>query len=140
MRRILCPHCQNRKLPTSRVPKDVVVVMPCPECSELVVLFRSKALALDRRILQSGSHEERKMHIAGIIAEFLEPGLMKFAFQEPSLATEFGDDDDDDDAISLSDTDVEDDTVPISEDDVKDFARIHLRRIDDGDYFRRHLG
>jgi len=104
------------------------------------VLFRSKALALDRRILQSGSHEERKMHIAGIIAEFIEPGLMKFAFQEPSLATDFGDEDEDD-VVDLTDSaNFDDDSAPISEDDVKDFARIHLRRIDDGDYFRRHLG
>src|SRR5262245_40469650 len=79
MDRPMCPHCNSGQLAVARVPKDVVVVMPCPACSRLVVMCRRKALALDRAILERGSQQERKMHIAGIIAEFLEPGLLKFA-------------------------------------------------------------
>lgn len=140
MERIICPHCRSRRLAAARVPKDVVVVMPCPSCSELVVLFRRKALALDREILENGTHQERKMHIAGIIAEFLEPGLLKFALSQPPMDND--DDDQDDDALFDNAEEDEEDpgAPPITEKDVRDFARVHLRRIDNPDYFKRHLG
>ena len=51
MERLTCPHCRSGRLAGAPVPKDVVVVMPCPACSGLVVMFRKKALALDRKIL-----------------------------------------------------------------------------------------
>ncbi len=104
------------------MPKDVVVVMPCPSCSELVVLFRRKALALDREILENGTHQERKMHIAGIIAEFLEPGLLKFALSQPPIDS----DEEEDEEEGLFDN-LEDDepqAPPITERDVRDFARV----------------
>ena len=134
MDRVMCPHCQSRKIASARVPRDVVVVMPCPACSELVVFFRRKVIALDRKVLEGGTRHERKMHIATIIAEFLEPGLLKFAIPEPVV---HDDDSDDDDFLEA---DAEPQLPPISEREVREFTRIHLRRLDNADYFRRHLG
>src|SRR3990172_6135854 len=81
MRVCTCPHCGNPRIVTSKVPKDMVVVLPCPNCHELVVLFRSKVIGLNKRILENGTREERKAHIAEIITEFLDEGLFGF----PSL-------------------------------------------------------
>jgi hypothetical protein len=134
MDRLVCPHCHSGRLAGAPVPKDVVVVMPCPACSGLVVMFRKKALALDRKILQAGSQQDRKMHIAGIIAEFLEPGLLKFA----TASGDFEPEPDQPEAaakVEISSSD----KPPISEDEVREFARVALRRIDDGEYFKRHL-
>jgi hypothetical protein len=113
--------------------KDVVVVMACPACSGLVVMFRRKALALDRGIIERGSQQERKMHIASIIAEFLEPGLLKFATATGDFEPEMGQED------SAPAEQPSDARPPISDDEAKEFARVNLRRIDDAEYFKRHF-
>lgn len=133
MDRVICPHCQSRRISSARVPKDVVVVMPCPACSELVVFFRRKVIALDRKVLEAGTRQERKMHIATIIAEFLEPGLLKFHIPEPFVHDSDSDEDD------IIDGENEPELPPISEREVREFTRVHLRRLDNAEYFRRHL-
>jgi hypothetical protein len=134
MNRVVCPHCRSGRLAESVIPKDVVIVKQCPACGELVVMFRRKVLALDRKILERGTTHERKMHIAGIIAEFLEPGLLKFA----AAAADFEPDEDTetDDAIAEPTPAKK----PISEDELREFARVQLRQIDNREYFKRHLG
>lgn len=134
MDRVICPHCQSRRIASTRVPKDVVVVMPCPACSELVVFFRRKVIALDRKVLEGGTRHDRKMHIASIIEEFLEPGLIKFRIPEPIVS------DDDTDEEEFLNADDEPELPPISDREVREFTRIHLRRLDNAEYFRRHLG
>ena len=135
---VICPHCKTHRIVTSRVPKDVIVVMPCPACHELAVVFRSKVIALSRRILERGSFDERKNHLAQVIAEFLEAGMLPFQ-QE-------GDDED----IPLGRFEgsgrrrraakkaVQPD--PISDEEVDRFSRIELKRLDNPAYFRRHFG
>ena len=134
MNRLHCPHCRSGRLAESAIPKDVVVVKQCPACGELVVMFRRKVLALDRKILERGTTHERKMHIAGIIAEFLEPGLLKFA----AATTDFEPDED----VDLEmDSDIQAEEIkPISDDELRDFARVQLRQIDNREYFKRYLG
>ncbi len=133
MDRLVCPHCHSGRLAGAPVPKDVVVVMPCPACSGLVVMFRKKALALDRKILQAGTQQDRKMHIAGIIAEFLEPGLLRFANASGDFEPET------DQPATATTVENATEKPPISEDEVREFARVALRRIDDREYFKRHL-
>ncbi len=133
MDRLVCPHCHSGRLAGAPVPKDVVVVMPCPACSGLVVMFRKKALALDRKILQAGTQQDRKMHIAGIIAEFLEPGLLKFANASGDFEPET------DQPATATTVKNATEKPPISEDEVREFARVALRSIDDREYFKRHL-
>lgn len=76
------------------------------------------------------------MHIASIIAEFLEPGLLKFEIPRPFVHSADSDDDEDE----LLEDDVEPELPPISEREVREFTRVHLRRLDNADYFKRHLG
>ena len=74
------------------------------------------------------------MHIAGIIAEFLEPGLLKFAIPEPFI------DDEDAEEEDFLEADREPELPPISERELKEFTRVQLRRLDNPEYFKRHLG
>lgn len=136
MNRVVCPHCRSGRLAESVLPKDVVIVKQCPACGELVVMFRRKVLALNRKILERGTTHERKMHIAGIIAEFLEPGLLKFA----AAAADFEPNDIEADGEESAPPPRRQGKKPISEDELREFARVHLRQIDNGDYFKRHLG
>ena len=42
---VVCPHCKSHQVLTTKVRRDVVVVMPCPSCHEWVILFRDKVIA-----------------------------------------------------------------------------------------------
>ncbi|MDZ4857819.1 MAG: hypothetical protein SGI88_02470 [Candidatus Hydrogenedentes bacterium] len=131
-----CPHCGAPRILLSRIPKDVVVVLTCPNCTELVVVFRHRAAGLSRRVIEQGSVSEKKDHIAEIITEFLDPSM--FNFGPGGLG---GDDDSDDGeeitALTVSDAPV---TGPISANEIEQFVRVDLNRIDESRYFREHFG
>ena len=95
MSEVTCPHCGKTRIMTTRIPRDVVVMLPCPECHELVVLFRGKAIPLNREVLQNGTKEERRNHIAEIVEECLPPELfsevVNWDFTDAGLPIAFGD-------------------------------------------------
>ncbi len=108
--------------------------MPCPSCGELVVFFRKKVIGVNRKILEQGTLEERKMHLASVIAEFIEPGMFRLEWPAiKGVSDDFFDDapvgDDDPEWLS-----------PISDRDVENFTRIQLERLDDSKYFKKHFG
>jgi predicted RNA-binding Zn-ribbon protein involved in translation (DUF1610 family) len=133
---VSCPHCGHRRIATLKASRDVVVILPCPACQELVVLFRHKAIALSREVIENGSFDERKNHIAEIVAEFLEPGVL------PNLTLGAGrpergpGEDDAPDGADLAD----EEENPISDTEFQRFVRVDLERIDESTYFRRHFG
>lgn len=129
---VACPHCGNKRIVTTRVPKDVVVVLPCPECRELVVLFRSRVIAISRRILEHGTFEERKQHLAEIIAQFLEPDMFA-ADPDGSQPGEIR-------SERLADDAEADEESLISDEEVERFVKVDLKRLDDTAYFKRHFG
>ncbi len=129
MNYVVCPHCKAHRIVTTKMPKDVVVVIPCPACHELVVLFRNKAIGLSRKILEHGTLEQRKAHLANVIAEFLEPEMFsmergKYSEEGDRLAQKSGDDP----------------AAPISEQEIERFIQVDLKRIDDAAYFKKHFG
>jgi hypothetical protein len=139
MKLVLCPHCKAHRIATSKVPKEVVVVMPCPNCHELVIVFRQKAIALDRRVIENGTMEERKAHLADVIAEFIEPGMFEFRGLDPETASAL-EEDNDVSSDATDDEEAEEDEQPISQLEVDRFVKIDLKRLDDPVYFRRHFG
>ena len=132
-----CPHCGNHRIVTQRVPKDAVVVMQCPNCSELGVFFRNKVMALNRQILENGSIEEKKAHIAEIIAEFLEPGMLNFPM---SGMLREGDDESMGDGDEFPEMDSALADAPISQTDMDEFLELELHRIDEEHYFKKYFG
>lgn len=117
----------------SRVPKDVVAVLTCPNCSELVVVFRQHAAGLSRRVIEQGSFSEKRDHIAEIITEFLDPSI--FQFEAPEADGTGGDVDP---PISANgDTPLRE---PISQKEVEQFVRVDLNKIDEAQYFKKYFG
>lgn len=138
---IACPHCKSRRIVARKVPKEVVVVMACPSCNELLVLFRKKVVALDRNVLEEGTMDERKQHLASVIAEFIDESMFKggplFEAMDPrelfsNDAIDFRDEGEDDD-------DGEEE-APISDREVEKFLEVELHRLDDASYFRKYFG
>ena len=121
-----------------KVPKDVVVVAPCPACQELCVLFRGKVLPLDRKVIEQGSFEERRAHLAGIIAEFLDPSVFSIfeaesSQPEPTRAPK--------PPRLQPNTPKPDESVnPITEEEMDRFVRLELKCLDNPEYFKRHFG
>lgn len=133
MSEMVCPHCQSEDFGSAKVPRGVVAVMPCPKCSELVVRFRNKAIALNKDVLYNGSREDRKMHLAEVIEEFMEEGILSIdmlqspQFNQGEVVEEV---DDSMDAEELK---------PISDRELKRFIDIDLDRLDNVDYFRKNF-
>ena len=152
MNTLLCPHCKSHRIVTSKVPRDVVAVMPCPACGELTVLFRDKVIALDRKVIEHGSSEERVTHLATVINEFLESGIIPF--DEVHFEGAF-------DASSMPpprkraprirkrprprrampDQPFGEPFEPsISQEEMERFVNKELAQLDDPKYFKRHFG
>jgi hypothetical protein len=128
-----CPHCGAPRILLSRIPKDVVAVLTCPNCSELVVVFRQRAAGLSRRVIEQGSFDEKKEHIAEIITEFLDPSILQFPQPDAEDA--------ENDALSpvapAGDRPLR---TPISQKEMEQFVRVDLNKIDEAQYFRKYFG
>jgi len=138
MKSVFCPHCKTHRIFTSQVPKDVVVVMPCPHCYELVVLFRDKVIAIDRQIIEHGTREERIDHVAKIIAEFFDAGM--FSLDPGELQENM------EQAAGMMEHESPEKkpgkprpTTPISREELDRFVKIQLKCIDNTTYFKKHL-
>lgn len=146
MSAVSCPHCGKTQIMTARVPRDVVVMLPCPECHELVVLFRGKAIALNREVLRSGTKEERRNHIAEIVEEFLPPelfsGIMNFDFSEGGTPFPLSPRRRSRRARRARAADAGDEgpALPITDEEVERFQKFELHRIDEPRYFKRYFG
>lgn len=117
------------------LPREVIAVLACRHCEELSVLFRGKIIPLNKQILENGTMEERKLHLAEVIAQFLESGMFRFPGMEeetesredaspPKLAFPF--------APSRSGPD-----TPISDQELDRFIKIDLKCLDNPSYFKR---
>lgn len=137
MDRRVCPHCKSHRIVTAKIPRDVVVVMPCPVCHELSVLFRDKIIPLSRKIIEQGTFEERKAHLASIIAEFLDPSLLGKIMEgmEEGMAQSFEGPRPRRHAVS----DLED-RGEITEEELERFVKFELKCLDNATYFKRHFG
>lgn len=137
METVVCPHCKSHRIITAKMPKDVVAVMPCPSCHELGVLFRNKIIPIDRRILEDGTKEERTQHLAQVITEFLEAGILPFQEGNPGFESAIEMPSDQSPEMEGEEFEV---LEPISDKEAEKFARVDLKCLDDAAYFRRHFG
>jgi hypothetical protein len=132
---VICPHCKSHRILGVRPPKDVVVVMPCPACHELIVLFRSKVIALNRRILEQGARAQIITHIADVIGEFLDAGVLPGLGEHGAAqaSAEEG-------ASAQGEGEDESEAPLISQEEMERFVKIELKCIDNPSYFKRHFG
>lgn len=137
MKRLECPHCHEKRITHAKFANEVVVVMQCPSCHELVVVFRSRVVALNRELLEHGDREERKKHLANVIAEFLDPDLLNFNFDDLALGIGLGSMPPQAEAEEAENE--EEATDPISDSELRSFTQDELSKLDDADYFKRHF-
>jgi predicted RNA-binding Zn-ribbon protein involved in translation (DUF1610 family) len=137
MKQIDCPHCGHANITKVSVSKDVVVVLPCPSCSEWIALFRDRVIPLNRRIIQNGTKEEKVAHISEIIVEFLDSGgLSAISFGEDTSAEP----EEVSSARPQKQVKARRTKGPITENEVDHFRNHELDRIDESGYFRKYFG
>jgi len=79
-----CPHCGARgqiMVP----PVGAIIIGPCPECSELVVVFCGHVLALDRETMENSSTDDRREHLLGVLTEFLQDRIARLLSDDVEL-------------------------------------------------------
>ena len=145
--KIKCPHCGvegQLVLPES----DALIIGPCPECNNTVVIFAGKALALDKEFLTRATKEEAYNHLYGVLEGLVREKLDKVfnsAFpaapldspQEDADALEDETRDESPDISTLSNAS---DTSAISAGELHAFIQEELPLLDNRDYFKAIFG
>ena len=87
-------------------------------------------MALNRDIMENGTIDDRKAHIASIIVEFLEPEMLSFGLNRimHNNMRNF-----------IEERPKESTDRPISPDEIKKFRLEELDKIDDPSYFKEHF-
>jgi len=80
---VICPHCGARGQITLP-PVGAIVIGPCPQCEELVVVFCGKVLALDKDAMVYGSADQKREHLMTVLTSFLEEKLSQISFDTPN--------------------------------------------------------
>ena len=118
--------------------------MPCPNCSQLLVRFRDKLIALNKELLMNGSKEERTFHLAEVISEFMDQTGLNFDMITPHMMDEAPvmkqqDEDEKNKIIKVNQHHKQVVPEPISDDETQRFVDFELNAIDNMEYFKKHL-
>ena len=73
---VQCPHC-GAKGQIMVPPIGAMIIGPCPQCKEMVVVFCGQVLPLDKDIMQGGELEERREHLMTVLTDFLRDRVGK---------------------------------------------------------------
>nr|ACS15393.1 myosin heavy chain [uncultured bacterium FLS12] len=138
---VKCPHCGARgqiMVP----PIGSIIVGPCPECHELVVIFNGAVLPLDKEIMVRGDEEQRCNHLMQALATYLEARIAQ-------VVDELTHTDDDEETVGreVGEPELEDMAEPelalveapedtITEDELNQFINVDLKLLDNPDYFK----
>ena len=143
---VKCPHCGVRgqiMLP----PLGAIIVGPCPNCDELVVVFCGRVLALNKDIMVNGSNEEKHEHLKSVLVEFIDDRIGKVVQQlTPEITEGLHDYTPENDEYpagevtgpehhALADPVLDEAPANISDVELDKFLQFDLPRIDNKDYF-----
>lgn len=143
---VKCPHCGAQGqivLP----PLGAIIVGPCPQCEEPVVVFCGRVLPLKKSVIQDGSMKEKYDHLMAILTQFVEQRvtqLLKNAEESQEPETDAYSDEEMDikdlnDGV-VPDTRIEGNHARITQAEVDQFTRIDLKFLDNKDYFNEVFG
>ncbi|MFA7692706.1 MAG: hypothetical protein GX117_14085 [Candidatus Hydrogenedentes bacterium] len=141
--KVQCPHCgvEGRLV----LPDDeTIVVGPCPQCHESLLLFAGHVLPLNTKIMEHGQPPEVYEHLYGALISFIRGELdrlfkklgkdFQVIEEVPETITE-EDFDDTEDSEEESDRD-----LAISRKEMEEFIQEELPLLDDADYFKTIFG
>lgn len=139
---VKCPHCNVRgqiMLP----PLGAIIVGPCPNCDELVVVFCGRVLPLNKETMVNGSSTEKHDHLKSVLVDFMDDRIRKVVDQLTPEVTEGLHDytpENDDYTPNMDEqpatTTIVDESKSISDNELDKFLRFDLPRIDNKEYFR----
>lgn len=137
-----CPHCGTHGQMVAP-PLGSLILGPCPNCQEFVLIFCGKVLALDSQIIRNGSQDERRAHLMevtmGFVDEYLGTIVDQIEKLPPSVLNEYTGESSP--SFDCADYGVEDDlgrsqSKGIGEEEVARFLEKELPRIDNQEYFK----
>ena len=139
---VKCPHCNVRgqiMLP----PLGAIIVGPCPNCDELVVVFCGRVLPLNKETMVNGSSTEKHDHLKSVLVDSMDDRIRKVVDQLTPEVTEGLHDytpENDDYTPNMDEqpatTTIVDESKSISDNELDKFLRFDLPRIDNKEYFR----
>lgn len=151
---VQCPHCGiNGQIMLP--PLGAIIVGPCPNCDELVVVFCGRVLPLVKAIIVDGTPEQREVHLRTVIFDFLIDRIKKVVDQLTPEVVEglhdYGPEDDDyrpPDPPATPPPKAPDSmpqprlrgSGPITDEKVRFFLGNELPKVDKNDDFRRNFG
>lgn len=141
---VQCPHCGAQgqiMLP----PMGSIIIGPCPQCKELVVVFCGQVLALDKQIMENADIRERRDHLHAVLSEFLHERISKLMTDEKGGGTAS---DSGESATGESEADespaleqpVAESEPAITEGEFERFLDVDLKLLDNKAYFRSVFG
>lgn len=134
-----CPHC-GAKGRIMVPPVGAIIIGPCPQCQELVVVFCGQVLPLEKEIMSEGSLEERRDHLMDVLTRFLNDRLTKMLSHDfgsdVSAIDEAGDTRGDVSAGLVSRASNGGNSGPITQGELKRFADVDLKLLDNSAYFK----
>lgn len=68
---VRCPHCGARGQVVVP-PLGALLIGPCPQCDELILVFCGKALPLSREIMDGANPSEKREHLMATLFGFLD--------------------------------------------------------------------
>lgn len=138
---VQCPHCGARgqiMIP----PVGAIIVGPCPQCRELVVVFCGYVLSLDKERMESGSLAEQRDHLLSVLTEFLQDQVTKLLSGEtPMEEGEMGDYYETPSESSEGNPEASESSKPrdggqISQSEFERFTEVDLKLLDNTAYFK----
>ena len=134
-----CPHC-GAKGRIMVPPVGAIIIGPCPQCQELVVVFCGQVLPLEKEVMSEGSLEERREHLMAVLTEFLNDRLTKMlsydSASDVSAIDEAGDADGGPSEGLVSRDSNRGNSSPITQGELKRFADVDLKLLDNSAYFK----
>lgn len=123
-------------------PVGAIIIGPCPQCSELVVVFCGHVLALDKETMENGSTDDRREHLLGVLMEFLHDRISRLLSDDVELLeSEPGEEvAETDDAYASGNPSFDEnrqaEKSPISQTELERFTDVDLKLLDNKAYFK----
>ncbi len=127
-------------------PVGAIIIGPCPQCSELVVVFCGHVLALDKETMENGSTDERREHLLGVLTDFLQDRISRLLSDDVEML----DGEPGEEGAELGDTygsggasfeeNREAEKSPISQTEFERFTDVDLKLLDNQAYFKSVFG
>ncbi len=123
-------------------PVGAIIIGPCPQCSELVVVFSGHVLALDKETMENGSTDDRREHLLGVLVEFLHDRISRLLSDDVELLEgEPGEEvAETDDAYASGNPSFDEnrqaEKSPISQTELERFTDVDLKLLDNKAYFK----